>query len=377
MKIGILKEIKEDENRVAITPGGVKAFVSRGHKVLIEKGAGLGSGFSDKHYLEAGAEVVELPYVIWKESDMILKVKEPLENELELMQENQILFTYLHLSANEKVLWKLLEKKVISIGYESIQLKDGSLPLLIPMSEIAGRLSIQCGSRYLEITNGGKGVLLSGVTGVPPAEVVIIGAGVSGINAAQVAAGMGAQVSVVDVNVDRLRYVESIFHKRVITIVSNSENIKKAAKYADILIGAVLIPCARTPKLITYEILKSMKEGAVIVDISVDQGGCAETTHPTTHSNPVYTVEGVIHYCVTNMPSSVPRTSTIALTNVTLPYALEIADKGFNKAIKDNLPLFTGVNTFDGRVVHPVIAETFSLPCYSLLKPPWYKSIRF
>lgn len=362
MIIGVPKERKRQERRVAITPAGVTAFVSHGHRLLIERGAGVGSAILDDEYRIAGAEILDDRNLIWREAEMILKVKEPIEEEYGLLREDQIIFTYLHLAANRELTQKMLGAKCVGIGYETIQLDDGSLPLLAPMSEVAGRLSIQVGARCLEVTQGGRGVLLSGVSGVPPARVVIIGAGIVGTNACHVAVGIGAQVSLLDISPKRLGYVRDIMHGHVTTVMSNRANIEEEVLKADLVIGAVLIPGAKAPKLITADMVQKMKPGAAIVDVAVDQGGICETTRPTTHDEPTYIVHDVVHYCVTNMPGAVPRTSTYALTNSTLSYALEIADRGLEGALSRNKALLRGVNVFKGKLTHRGVAEAFSLP---------------
>ncbi|PMQ01079.1 MAG: alanine dehydrogenase [Dictyoglomus sp. NZ13-RE01] len=362
MIIGIPKEIKPEENRVAIVPGGVETLTSRGHKVIIEKGAGLGSGFSDEEYKSAGAIIVERHEDVFYESDLILKVKEPLPEEYPLLREGQILFTYLHLAASEELTINLIKRKIIGIAYETVQTDDGFLPLLAPMSEIAGRMAPQEGAKYLEKPFGGRGVLLGGVAGVPPATVVILGAGTVGFNSARIAYGMGAQVTVLDINPRKLRFIDEYFQGRVTTMIADSYNLKMVVGYADLLITAVLIPGAKAPKLITKDMLKMMKPGAVIVDVAIDQGGCAETSRPTTHANPIYEVEGIIHYTVANMPGAVPRTATRALTLNTLPYVLEIAEKGWKKAIIDNPSLARGVNLLEGKITHKAVADAFNLP---------------
>ena len=359
MIIGVPREIKEEELRVAITPAGVSAFAAHGHKVLIEKAAGVGSGILDGEYKKAGATIVKDASTIWERVDMILKVKEPLESEYPLIHEGQIIFTYLHLAANKTLTQRLLESKVTSVAYETIQLDDGSLPLLAPMSEVAGRLSIQVGAQCLEAGSGGKGILLSGVSGVPPAKVVIIGAGIAGINASHVAAGIGAQVSILDVNPTRLAYVRDIMKGCVTTVMSNPANIEEEVQRADLVIGAVLIPGALAPKLVTRDMVKQMKPGSAIVDIAVDQGGVCETTRPTTHDNPTFMAYKVVHYCVANMPGAVPRTSTYALTNSTLSYALELADHGLEESMERNKVLLRGLNTYKGKVTVKGVAEAF------------------
>src|SRR2546427_1082017 len=362
MIIGVPKEIKSEENRVAVHATGVAGFAARGHKVLVEKSAGAGSGLTDRAYQNAGATIIDSAKHVWQQSDMIMKVKEPQESEYSLMRNGLILFTYLHLAANESVTRALLERKVTAIGYETIQLEDGSLPLLAPMSEIAGRLSIQVGAWCLQAENGGRGILLGGASGVRPAKVVILGAGMSGTAACQVAAGMGAYVSILDINPTKLRYVHDILGGHVTTLMSNRANVEEEVVDADLVIGSVLIPGAKTPKLITRARAKLMKPGAAFVDISIDQGGCAETSRPTTLLNPIYVEEELVHYSVTNMPAIVPNTSTYALTNATLSYGLEIANRGFPQALARNAALAKGLNTFDGKVTHPGVATAFNLP---------------
>jgi alanine dehydrogenase len=360
--VGVPKEIKTEENRAAVTPTGVSAFVARNHKVLIEKGAGVGSGFSDRAYAGAGAEIIDRAKEIWERADLIMKVKEPQPSEFSFLHPRLILFTYLHLAANEIVTRVLLEKKVTAIAYETIQLDDGSLPLLTPMSEIAGRLSIQVGAWCLQAENGGRGILLGGASGVRPGKVVILGAGISGTAACQIAAGMGAYVSILDINPTKLRYVHDILGGHVTTLMSNRANVEEEVVDADLVIGSVLIPGAKAPKLISRSLAKLMKPGAAFVDIAIDQGGCAETSRPTTHLNPVYVEEELVHYCVTNMPAIVPNTSTNALTNATLSYGLELANRGFPQALARNGALAKGLNTFDGKVTHPGVATAFNLP---------------
>lgn len=363
MKISIPKEIKTMEGRVAITPAGIKTLVSGGHTVFVEKNAGLASGISDDEFRAAGAVILESAADAWDAGEMILKVKEPLESEFGLMKEGQILFTFLHLAADKKTTDRLLQKKVTAIAYETIQLADGTLPLLAPMSEIAGRLSVQMGCACLEVKNGGKGILLSGVPGVAPANVTIIGGGIAGLNAAHLAVGMGARVTIIDVSMPRLRYIEDIFHSRAVTLMSNRGNIEESCAGADLVIASVLIPGARAPKLITREILRRMKKGSALVDVAIDQGGCAETSRPTTHLDPTFIEEGIVHYCVANMPGAVPRTSTFALTNVTLPYVVKIADKGFRRAVTDDPAMACGVNAMNGCVTCPGVADAFGMEC--------------
>lgn len=366
MIVGVPKEIKTDENRVAITPAGVSAFAGHGHTVLIEKDAGAGSGIADDAYLRAGAEICPDVKEIWNRSAMIIKVKEPLEPEFPLMRKHQVIFTYLHLAADRGLTEKLMEKRVIGIAYETIQLEDGSLPLLAPMSEVAGRLSIQMGAYCLEAKNGGSGVLLPGVSGVAPAKVAVIGAGIAGTSACFVAVGIGARVSILDINPTRLGYVHDIMQGHVSTLMSNPASIEEEVASADLVIGAVLIPGARAPKLVTRDMLRNMRRGSALVDIAVDQGGCCETTRPTTHRNPTYIEEGVVHYCVANMPGAVPRTSTYALTNATLRYGLELADKGWQKAVAEDSILKKGVNIADGKITHKGVADAFEMDYVSL-----------
>jgi len=356
MIIGVPKEIKAEENRVAITPAGASALVSHGHRVLIERGAGLGSGLSDAEYRAAGARMGSVRQV-WREAEMILKVKEPLPSEYGYLHQGLIVFTYLHLAASAKLTQALRAKRVNAIAYETIQLDDGSLPLLGPMSEVAGRLSIQVGAWCLQKQNGGAGVLLSGASGVRPANVVILGAGIAGANACQIAAGVGAHVSVVDRNPAKLRYLHDILGGHVTTVMSNRANIEEEITAADLVVGAVLIAGAKAPHLVSRKMVRAMKPGAAIVDISIDQGGCVETSRPTTHDAPIYLAERVVHYCVTNMPAIVPRTSTFALTNATLSYAMELAEKGLRRALREDPALQRGANVLDGYVTHAGVAE--------------------
>jgi len=361
MVIGVPKEIKEEENRVAITSTGVSAFISHGHQVFVEKGAGLGSGISDRAYEAAGATILDSAREIWQRSNLIMKVKEAEQEELAFLRPNLILYAYLHLAANEKLTQSLVKKKVASIAYETIQLEDGSLPLLTPMSEIAGRLSLQVGAWCLQAENGGRGLLLGGASGVRPGKVVILGAGIAGSSACHVAAGMGAYVSILDVNPSKLRYIHDILGGRITTLMSNRANVEEEVVDADLVVGGVLIPGAKTPKLIPRSLVRMMKPGAAIVDIAIDQGGCGETSHPTTHTQPIYIEEEVVHYCVTNMPAIVPNTSTYALTNATLAYGLEIADKGAVKSMKENPALAKGLNTYQGKITHEGVANAFGL----------------
>ncbi|HUN55228.1 MAG TPA: alanine dehydrogenase [Smithella sp.] len=363
MKIAVPKEIKTMEGRVAITPQGLKTLVDCGHTVYIEKNAGIISGIQDDEYIATGAIILDSAAAVWDAGEMIYKVKEPLEQEFGFLKEGQILFTFLHLAANKTLTDMILQKKIIGIAYETVQASDGSLPLLAPMSAVAGRLAIQMGCACLEVKNGGKGILLSGVPGVAPANVTIVGGGISGLNAAHLASGMGARVTIIDINFTRLCYIEDIFHSRVVTLISNSGNIEESCINADLVIGSVLIPGARAPKLIKRDVLRKMKKGSAFVDLAVDQGGCAETSRPTTHLDPIYIEEGIVHYCVANMPGAVPRTSTYALANATLPYAVAIANKGYQKAIADDPALARGVNVHRGSLTCPRVAEAFGMAC--------------
>ncbi len=357
MIVGVPREIKPGEQRVALTPAGARALAEAGHRVLVESQAGTGSGIRDDEYVAVGATLVAGDEV-WQRADLVLKVKEPLPPEYARLRDGQVLFTYLHLAPAPALTGALRASGAIAIAYETVQRADGSLPLLTPMSEVAGRLSVQEGAFYLGRAHGGRGILLSGVPGVPPGNGVILGAGIAGLNAARAAVGLGADVSILDVNLDRLRHVDDIFRGQVVTLMSNSFNIEQVLRRADLLVGAVLVAVARAPRLITKEMVATMKEGAVVVDISVDQGGCVETIHPTTLLDPIYVVSGVVHYGVANMPALVPRTSTFALTNATLPMALELAGKGAVAAVRENPPLAKGVNVWRGKVVHPGVAES-------------------
>lgn len=356
MIVGLPKEIKDNEYRVGLTPAGVRALNDAGHQVIVEQSAGDGSGFEDSLYQKAGAEILGTADEVWGRADMIVKVKEPIAPEYPRMRENQLLFTYLHLAPDKKLTAELLQRKVTGIAYETITDRRGGLPLLTPMSEVAGRMAIQVGAHYLEKMAGGRGILLGGVPGVPAAKVVIIGGGVVGTNAAKIAVGMGANVTIIDNNLDRLRELDDIFLTKISTLASSAYMIHDAISTADLIVGAVLVPGASAPKLVTKSMLKDVPNGAVIVDVAVDQGGCIETTHPTTHSDPTYYVEGVLHYCVANMPGAVPRTSTFALTNATLPYAVKIANKGFFDAIRTDPFLKEGVNTYAGHCTYEAVA---------------------
>lgn len=358
MKIGTVTEIKDNEYRVGLVPGGVRALRDAGHEVLVEQGAGLGSGITDDDYEAAGARIVPTADAVFAEVEMVIKVKEPLTKEVAKLRENQILFTYLHLAPLQELTEGLLARGVTGIAYETITARDNTLPLLTPMSEVAGRMAIQEGAHYLEKAEGGLGMLVGGVPGVPRGEIVIIGGGVVGLNAAKMAVGLGASVTVLDKSLPRMGYLDDIFSGRVTTLMSNPITIEESVARADLVIGAVLIPGASAPKLVTLEMLKGMKNGAVIVDVAVDQGGCVETTRPTTHSDPTFVVEGVVHYCVANMPGAVPRTSTFALTNVTLPYALQIAGKGVVEAVRSDASLMAGVNTYKGQVTCQAVADS-------------------
>lgn len=356
MIIGLPKEIKDNEYRVGLTPAGVRALSDAAHQVIVEKNAGEGSGFEDSLYQRAGARIIDSADDVWGTAEMIVKVKEPIAPEYPRMREGQLLFTYLHLAPDHELTKQLLDRKVTGIAYETITDRRGTLPLLTPMSEVAGRMAIQVGAHYLEKMSGGRGILLGGVPGVPAARVVIIGGGVVGTNAAKIAVGMGAHVTIIDNNLDRLRELDDIFLSKISTLASSAYMIHDAISHSDLIIGAVLVPGAAAPKLVTRSMLKDVPNGSVIVDVAVDQGGCIETTHPTTHSNPTYYVEGVLHYCVANMPGAVPRTSTFALTNATLPYALKLANKGFLQAITTDPGLKEGVNTFDGHCTYEAVA---------------------
>jgi alanine dehydrogenase len=361
MIVGILKEIKSAENRVCMTPSGVEVMKQNGHTLLVEKNAGVNSGFTDKDYSEHGAEIVETAAEIYKRSDMVMHVKEPLPEEYSLIRKGQIVFTYLHLAAAEELTKAMIKSGSIGIAYETIQKADKSLPLLTPMSEVAGRMAVQQGAKYLEMTHGGYGVLLGGVPAVDPGTVVVLGGGVVGMNAAKMACGLGAKVYILDMNLDRLRYISDIMPANCIPLMSSPAMIRKLIKEADVVIGAVLLPGAKAPRLITREMLKTMKKGSVLVDVAIDQGGCFETSKPTTHADPTYIVEGVVHYCVANMPGAVAKTSTLALTNATLPYAVQIANKGWQKSMLDNKEILSGANIIEGKVTYQAVAEAFGL----------------
>ncbi|MDQ1329328.1 MAG: alanine dehydrogenase [Candidatus Poribacteria bacterium] len=364
MIIGVPKEMKPYEYRVALLPVGTETLVKAGHRAIIQDGAGLGSGITNEDYQKAGAEIVSTMDEVYQNAEMMVKVKEPMPEEYNLIKQGMVIFTYFHFAANIPLAQEMLARKPICIAYETIQEKDGSLPLLTPMSEVAGRMAIQEGAKYLEKPMMGRGILLGGVPGVAPANVVILGGGIVGTNAAKVAAAFGAQVTIMDINMDRLRYLDDIMPKNVVTLMSNAHNIRDRIKEADLLIGAVLVPGSRTPSLVTRDMIKTMKPGAVIVDVSVDQGGCIETTRPTTHYNPTFVEYDVVHYCVTNIPGAVGRTSSYALTNVTLPFVLQLANKGWRKALTENPALLKGLNIANGKVTFKAIAETLGLEYY-------------
>jgi alanine dehydrogenase len=357
MIVGVPKEVKDHESRVGVTPAGVKALVEAGHKVLVETCAGALSGFPDDEYQAVGAEIVGSAHDVWRLGEMIVKVKEPVEKEYRHFRKGLVLFTYLHLAPLEALTDALLEKKVIGIAYETVRDRAGALPLLTPMSEVAGRMSVQVGATYLEKEHGGRGVLLGGVPGTPPGNVCIIGGGIVGTNAAKIALGMGAKVTIVDLSLNRLRELDDIFGGRLLTLASNSYNVERAVCDADLVIGGVLIPGAAAPKIVTKAMVAKMKKGAVIVDVAIDQGGCIETARPTTHTDPSYVVDGVVHYCVTNMPAAVPYTSTLALTNATFPYVLKLARVGARTAILEDNGIAEGVNTYDGVLTYGAVAK--------------------
>jgi len=370
MIVGVPTEIKADERRVSLTPAGVAAFISHGHRVVVQRGAGVGSGFSDKDYRDAGATIVEGASSVWKQADFILKVKEPQAREYRFFRPGLIIFTYLHLAADPPLAREMLKREVIGLGYETIELEDRSLPLLAPMSEVAGRIAIQVGSWCLQSRNGGRGVLLSGAPGVRPGKVAVIGGGIAGLNACRVAAGVGADVSILDNNPIRLRYLNDILGGSAMTVMSTHATLEEEIVAADLVIGSVLVTGARAPRLITAKMVSRMKPGAVLVDLSIDQGGISETSKPTTHENPTFIRNGVVHYCVTNMPAMVPHTSTYALTNATLIYALEIADRGVIEAGQRNKAIRHGLNTHEGHITHPAVAEALRMKCHS----PWQSS---
>lgn len=361
MIIGVPKEIKTHENRVSLLPGGVLQFIRNGHKVVVEKGAGLGSGFTDKQYADSGATIFESAGEVWEKAGMIMKVKEPIASEYSRITEGQILFTYLHFAASRELTEAVADSGCVAIAYETVEKKDRSLPLLIPMSEVAGRMSAQEGAKYLEKSYGGRGVLLGGIPGVPPAKVIILGGGIVGVNAAKIASGFGANVTILDINIPRLRYLDDVMPKNVNTQFSNEANIRALLPQTDLVIGGILKPGAKAPHLVTSDMLKLMRLGTVVVDVAIDQGGCFESSKPTTHDNPIYIVDDIVHYCVANMPGAVPYTSTLGLTNVTLPYAVQIANKGWEKALTDDTELRKGLNIVDGKIVYKDVAEAFDM----------------
>jgi alanine dehydrogenase len=361
MIIGVPKEIKNNENRVSVVPAGVAELVKKGHTVYVQTSAGVGSGFGDEAYLQAGSVIVPDIEDVYNIAEMIIKVNEPVESEYELVKMDQIIYTYFHFASSEVLTRAMIESGAVCLAYETVEMPDHSLPLLIPMSEVAGRMSIQEGAKYLEKTFGGSGVLLGGVPGVPPAKVLIIGGGIVGMEAAKMAAGLGADVTIMDLSLPRLRYLADIMPANVKTMMSNHFNISEMVQTHDLIVGAVLITGAKAPKLVTRQMIRTMRQGTVLVDVAVDQGGCFETTKATTHANPTFNIDGVIHYCVANMPGAVPRTSTLALTNATLPYALEIAGKGWLNACRENAPLAKGLNVVNGKVVYKGVAEAFNL----------------
>lgn len=362
MIVGVPKEIKPQENRVALQPGGVLLLKRNGHEVLIEKSAGVGSGFTDEDYTSAGATIIDDVEEVWKRSEMIMKVKEPIAVEYPRMREGQVLFTYFHFAADEALTKAVVASKCIAIAYETVEKADRSLPLLIPMSEVAGRMAAQEGAVYLEKPKGGRGMLIGGIPGVKPAKVLVLGGGIVGVNAAKIAAGMGADTTIMDINMPRLRYLDDVMPRNINTVFSSEANIRAMLPRVDMIIGAVLKPGAKAPHLITREMLKEMRPGTVLVDVAIDQGGCFETSKPTTHQDPVYFVDDVLHYCVANMPGAVPYTSTLGLTNVTLPYAVSLANKGWKQALKDDKELLMGLNIANGTIVYDDVAKAFDMP---------------
>jgi alanine dehydrogenase len=362
MIIGVPKEIKNNENRVALTPAGTQELAKRGHTVYVQTKGGEGSGFSDAEYLQAGAKILTTAKEVFDISEMILKVKEPIEPEYLLIKKDQLVFTYFHFASYEPLAHAMIKTGAVCLAYETVEMADRSLPLLVPMSEVAGRMSIQEGAKYLEKPLKGRGILLGGVPGVMPAKVLILGGGVVGANAAKIAAGMGADVTITDININRLRYLDDVMPSNVHTMVSNEYSIRELVKTHDLIVGAVLIPGAKAPKLITRDMLKTMRPGTVLVDVAVDQGGCIETCKPTTHEDPTYIIDDVVHYCVANMPGAVPYTSTLALTNATLPYVIKLARQGWKKACQDNDELRKGLNVIQGKVVYKAVADAFNLP---------------
>ncbi len=361
MIVGVPKEIKSHENRVALLPGGVKALKSNGHEVLVQKGAGEGSGFSDEQYKSCGAQILDDVEALWQQTEMIMKVKEPIEPEYGRMREGQLIFTYFHFAASRELTEAVVDSKCVAVAYETVEKQDGSLPLLIPMSEVAGRMSTQEGAKYLEKAQGGRGVLLGGIPGVRPGNVMVLGGGVVGVNAAKIAAGMGARTTILDINMKRLRYLDDVMPSNIDTMYSSEANIRSMLPEVDLVIGAVLKAGAKAPHLITRDMLKEMQPGTVMVDVAIDQGGCFETSKGTTHDDPIYKVDEIIHYCVTNMPGAVPYTSTLGLTNVTLPYTLDLANKGWEKAVEDDAELRKGLNIVEGEIVYKDVANAFDM----------------
>jgi len=361
MNIGVPKEIKKHENRVSLLPSGVKALVQNGHNVYVQESAGLGSSFTDKEYKQAGATMVSNAEDAWKQ-EMVMKVKEPIEQEYGFMREGQLIFTYFHFAASQALTEAVVDAKCVAVAYETVEKADGSLPLLIPMSEVAGRMASQEGAKYLEKVQGGRGTLLGGIPGVPPAQVAVLGGGIVGVNAAKIAAGMGAHTTILDINMERLRYLDDVMSDNVDTMYSSKANILRLLPHVDLIIGAVLKHGAKAPHLINKNMLSKMRTGTVLVDVAIDQGGCFETSRPTTHDDPIYKVDDVVHYCVTNMPGAVPHTSTLGLTNVTLPYAIDLANKGWEKAVQDDEELMHGLNIAKGQIVYKDVAEAFDMP---------------
>lgn len=361
MIIGVPKEIKTHENRIALLPGGVVALKRNGHDIYIEQGAGEGSGFKDEQFIEAGATILEDVEELWEKAEMIMKVKEPIPAEYSRMREGQVIFTYFHFAADKTLTEAVIDSKCIAVAYETVEKADGSLPLLIPMSEVAGRMAAQEGAKYLEKATGGRGILMGGIPGVPPANALVLGGGIVGVNAAKIAAGMGADTTIMDINMPRLRYLDEVMDKNVNTMFSSEANIRRMLPDVDLIIGAVLKPGAKAPHLITREMLKEMRPGTVLVDVAIDQGGCFETSKPTTHDEPIYIIDDVVHYCVANMPGAVPYTSTLGLTNVTLPYAIDLANKGWKEALNEDQELKMGLNIAEGEIVYEDVANAFDL----------------
>lgn len=366
MIIGVPKEIKSNENRVALTPAGAFELTKRGHEVFVQTTAGEGSGFPDEEYVTAGARILPSIEATYDKAEMIIKVKEPIQSEYSLIKPGQLVFTYFHFASYKPLTSAMIDSKAVCLAYETVEFSDGSLPLLVPMSEVAGRMAIQEGAKYLEKHTKGSGVLLGGVPGVSPGKVLVLGGGIVGTQAAKMAAGLGAQVTILDINLPRLRYLADVMEANVTTLYSNEYNIRKLIVDADLIIGAVLIPGAKAPKLITRDMLKEMRPGTVLIDVAVDQGGCIETCKPTTHENPIFVIDDVVHYCVANMPGAVPKTSTIALTNATLPYAIELANKGWRQACRESQPLKLGLNIVNGKVVYKGVADAFDLELYDV-----------